>query len=237
MSDLTLVVDNGAEVREEALTWPEKARALKVTDNDTYTLAAGMVQGIKALRQRIAEVFDPHIQRAHQAHKALVAEKAQAEAPLTEAEGIIKRGLVDYTLAQERIRLAEQRRLETEARKREEERRLAEAAALETAARATGDADMLAEAQELIAAPVETPTVIVPKATPKIAGISFRESWHATVRDKMALIKFVAANPNYATLLDANMPALNQLARSLKTGMNIPGVRADSDTGAAASAR
>ena len=47
---------------------------------------------------------------------------------------------------------------------------------------------MLAEAQELIAAPVEAPVVIVPTSTPKISGISFRENWHATVRDKMALL-------------------------------------------------
>src|SRR5688572_27692367 len=91
-------------VAAEALTWPDRAGAAEVTDPDTYRSAAEHLLGIKALRAKVGETFDPHIQTAHRAHKDLVAEKAKAETPLAEAEKIIKRSLAEYDHAQEEAR-------------------------------------------------------------------------------------------------------------------------------------
>lgn len=213
------------DVVAEALTWPEQATELRVVDVATYEHAAGMLLGIKDLRKRIAETFDSHIDRAHKAHKALVAEKQNAEAPLKDAETIIKRSLGAYDAEQERIRHEAERLAQIQARKDAETRAIAEAAALEREAHATGDADMLAEAHEIIAAPIVVPTVSIPKATPKVAGIAYSETWSAEVTDLHALVCYVAQHPQYLPLLSANMPTLNGQARSLKAHLRIPGVK------------
>jgi len=223
-------------VRAEALTWPEQARAVAIVDAPSYGGAAALLQGIKALRKQIADVFSPHVKRAHEAHKALVKEQADAEAPLTEAELIIKRGLVAYDSEQERLRQIEQRRLQDEARKVEEARRLEEAAAMEREAVATGDTQLQADAEALIAEPVYVAPCQVEKATPKVNGLSFRTTYSARVVDKLKLVQWVAANPQFLGLVSADMVALNGQARSLKMAMQIPGVVVDEKRDVAARA-
>lgn len=217
---------SGREVRDEALTWPDRARAAVITDTASYTAAADLLLGVKALRKRIAETFDPHVKRAFEAHRALTREKADAEAPLTEAERIVKDALVAYDREQERQRQEAQRKADEEARRREEDERLALAAAMEKEGNEYGDAALVREAEALIAAP-PPPVVAAPvaKATPKVAGVSYRTTYSAQVTDIVALIRFVAANPTHVALLTPNITALNGQARSLKQSMRIPGVR------------
>ncbi len=211
-------------VREEALSWPDRARAVQVVDNASYVVAAELLKGIKALRHRIGQVFDSHVTRAHEAHKALVREKRDAEAPLTEAEGLIKRALVTYTEDQERARRAEEQRLRDEARRREEQRRLEDAAALEQQAVASGNVALGMEAEALLEAPVHPPAVQVAPTTPTVAGISYRDTYRAQLVNLMALVTHVATHPEHANLLTLNQPAANQLARSLKTNLRVPGL-------------
>lgn len=215
---LSLVADSGA-VLEQALTFPDKARALRIVDAPAYQGACDFLKGIKALRAEIADTFQPHIMRAHEAHKALLKEKSDAEAPLAEAERIAKTALVVYDQEQERIRRAEALRLQDEARRQEEDRRLNEAIALE----AEGET---AEAAALIEAPIETPVIAVAPTTPKVSGISYRETWSAEVADMGKFVAWVALNTQFSALLTPNMPALNAQARSLKGQMQIPGVKA-----------
>lgn len=215
---LSLVVDSGV-ILEQALTYPAQAKALRIADPASYQAACDFLKALKALRAEIADTFEPHIKRAHESHKALLKEKADAEAPLAEAERIAKTALVGYDQEQERIRRAEALRLQAEARQQEEERRLREAIALE----ADGEVE---EAAALIDAPIETPAIAVAPTTPKVAGISYRETWGAEVVDMGALVAWVAKNPQFSALLTPNMPALNAQARSLKGQMQIPGVKA-----------
>lgn len=216
---MTLTLVTGAAVAEKALAFPDQARALRIVNAGTYQAACEFLKGIKALRQEIADTFQPHITRAHESHKALLKEKADAEAPLADAERIAKAALVTYDTEQERQARIEQQRLQAEARRQEEERRLADAVALESA----GD---VVEAEALIAAPIEVPVIAVAPTTPKVSGISYRETWGAEVVDLAALVAYVAAHPQFAALLLPNMPALNGQARSLKGQLQIPGVKA-----------
>lgn len=215
---LSLVVDSGSVI-ERALTFPDQARAIRIADDASYQAACDFLKGVKALRTEIAETFEPHIKRAHEAHKALLKEKADAEAPLADAERITKAALVTYDQQQEHLRREEQARLQAELRRQEEERRLAEAVELEAAGES-------AEAEALIDAPIQVPTVAVAPSTPKVTGIAYRETWSANVTDLPALVKYVATHPQFAGFLLANMPALNGQARSLKGQMQIPGVEA-----------
>jgi hypothetical protein len=227
--ELALVIDNTADaVKAEALSWPERAKALTVTDSTSYEAGAALLKGIKALRNRIAETFDSHIKRAHEAHKALVKEKADAEAPLTLAEGTIKKALVAYTEAEERKRREEERRLAEEARKAEEARRLEEAAALETMALDTSDAEMLATAQDIVAAPVVAPVIVLPTERPKVAGISYREVWKfRVVNDALVPREFLAVDEQ----------KIGGYVRAMKGAAKIPGVEVYSEKVASASGR
>lgn len=215
---LSLVVDNPKAVAL-ALTYPDRARALCIEDATSYAAACEFLKAIKALRTEIADTFGPHITRAHEAHRALLKEKADAEAPLVEAERIAKAQLVEWDQAQERERRAEQARIQEALRRQDEEQRLNDAIALEAAGET-------AEAEALIEMPIAPVAVAVAPTTPKVSGIAYRETWSAKVTDLSALARYVAANPQFANLLSANMPALNAQARSLKGALSIPGVEA-----------
>lgn len=233
---LVVHVDSDA-VKNEALAWPDRARAVTIADDASYTRAAELLKGIKALRGRIADTFDSHIKRAFESHKALVREKAEAEAPLTEAEAIVKRSLVTYQQEQDRKAREEARRLEEAARQQEETRRLEEAAAIERVAAETGDEAMRATAHEVLEAPVAAVVVRPAPATPKIAGISYRDTYSARVVNVSKLIAFVARNPQFANLLTPNQTALNQLARAQKAMLQIDGVEVVTERVAAAGSR
>lgn len=77
--------------------------------------------------------------------------------------------------------------------------------------------------------PIMPPPVYVEKETPKIEGVSYREQWRAEVTDMALLAKAAGANLALVNLLLPNMPALNQMARAMKSAMSIPGVMAVSE--------
>lgn len=106
--------------------------------------------------------------------------------------------------------------------------RAAEAAKLTSQASAKIDAGIAKvealseEAANVVAAPVAVTTAVAPK----VAGISTKQVWKARIVDLPALVKFVAANPQFANLLEPNITAINGLAKSLKDQMNVDGVEA-----------
>lgn len=58
----------------------------------------------------------------------------------------------------------------------------------------------------------------------KMPGGSVTPTFGAEVRDKLKLVTFVAAHPEYEHYLSANMSALNKVASGEQTAMSIPGV-------------
>lgn len=196
------------EITERALTVPEKAKAIIIKSNDDFTKAGEVLTVIKSLRKEIDATFDPIITKAHEAHKEAIAQKKKVDAPLIEAEGIIKPRMAAWNAEQERLRREEEDRLREIARKQEEERRLKEAVAAEQA----GNKE---EAEAIIEAPIETPPVVVQKTTPKVAGVSFSKQW-----------KFRITDPNKIPrqYLKVDEVAIGGVVRSLKGATNIPGV-------------
>jgi len=113
------------ELEKQALTWPEKAKAIIVSNQETYSVAANLLISIATLKKEIIDHHKPIKETAFAAHKAAVAAEKRLLDPLAEAETIIKRGIGLFEMEQERIRReAEQRAIE-EARRREEEARIA----------------------------------------------------------------------------------------------------------------
>ena len=207
------------EVESKALSIVDQAKAVVVTDAETYTRAGALWTGIKDMIAEVKETFDPICDAAHKAHKAATAKRAQYLDPLEKASKDVKSLMSAYDAEQERIRQAEQARLAEIARKEEEDRRLEEALLAEE----FGDAE---EAAAILEEPVHVAPVVVPKSTPKVQGLSYREIWAAEVVNIRELCRAVADGRASTECISANMPTLNRMATALKSTMNVPGVRA-----------
>jgi hypothetical protein len=220
----------------------ESAAQLLVVDSDEAYAASGeLLLGIKDLRKEIADFFEPLIRKAHEAHRALTTARNEKELPLLRAEVAIKGKLDAYHREQLRLRQEEADRQRREAEAEERARRDAEAAAMRAEAEALAKSDpvqavdVLAAAEAIAETPVFVPTVApAALAMPKVVGISHKESWEAEVVDLMALVRHVAAHPEHESLLTPNLTALRQMAKSLKSRLSIPGVRAYDKGGVAA---
>lgn len=203
------------QLETEALTVPEKARALKIVDNETYVMAGNMLVEIKGLRKQINDTFDPIVKKAYEAHKEAKAQKTKVEAPLAEAEGIIKPALSAWNMEQERIRRQAELAAQEAARKAEEERRLKEAESLEKQGDQKG-------VEEVLSAPIEVAPVIVQKTVPKVQGISFTERWKFQIVDASKIPR---------EYLVPDEIKIGQVVRALKGATSIPGVKAYSESG------
>jgi hypothetical protein len=222
---MTQVLHDRTDVAVREPDWMAPRVALPITSHEDYVQVADALKEVKSFTKQVQEFFAPLKEKAHAAWKALTTKENETLAPARAWEAECKTALATWDAEQERLRLEEQRRLEAVARQQEEQRRLEEAAALEAEGIAEADKGKLAEAERLIDEPVETPVVVVEKATPQIAGISFRENWDARVVDLQALIRFVAQNPTHQNLLQPNLIALRAQAKSLKGNLSIPGVK------------
>ena len=63
-----------------------------------------------------------------------------------------------------------------------------------------------------------------------VEGVSSMTRWSAEVTDLIELVKYVAAHPEWLSLLEPAMPNLNRLAVAQRQALSIPGVRAISRT-------
>ncbi len=117
----------------EALAWPDQVRAVTIVDQATYDTVAGLKLNLAAFRKTIVEEFKVMKDAAYKAHKAVCDKESDHLKPIVEAEELAVSAIKKWSAEQERLRLAEQRRIDAENRAREEEgrkRREAEAAAI-----------------------------------------------------------------------------------------------------------
>lgn len=250
-------------VFKSAINALNMAKAYQIDSADMRDLAARELTKIKTLQKSVEEQRKS-ITKPIDAAKNAVMDLFRAPTQyLEQAEVILKGSIQTFDRAEEQKRIAEQARLEEAARK-ERARLAAEAAEREAAARA--EADKIRRAAEEAAAAgraqeaarlgeearsreeegaaevatlqqtstlVTAPITAAPRAT---AGVSTRKVWKAEVSDKLELIRFVAAHPEYVDLLDANMPAVNKIALALKANCPLKGVRVFEDSVLAARA-
>ena len=206
------------EIETQSLTIPERATTLRIIDAKTYSRAGNFWKEIRAIRAKVADSFDPLIKHVHAFHKATLAKKEEIDKPLENAERFVKSSMNTWNAEQERIRIAEQRRLEEIARKAEEERLLQEAIVTEAEARASGASkeEAAQEAAAIIEKPVYVPPIIIPKEVPKVTGMSFRTIW------KFRIIDIAKIPREY---LEPDMVKIGRVVRALKGQTNIPGIR------------
>ena len=202
-----------SEAISKALTVPEAARAVLITNNTTYQQACSILLIVKDLRKEIENVFKPMKKKLDAAKKEILEQERKADLPLQEAEAFLKPQISKYIAEQEIIKRKEEERLREEARKRDEEERLKEALALEREG-------LKEEAKELIAEPVYVAPIVLPEFTPKISGISTQKRWTFRIVD-------VTKIPHQYLIPDEK--AIRQVVRALRNKANIPGIEVYSE--------
>jgi hypothetical protein len=149
-----------------------------------------------------------------------VEKRAKYLDPLAGAQKSVKGLMSAYDAEQERIRLAEQRRLEEEARKKAEEQALLDAIAAEEEAKANGATAEQAkeESAAILETPVYVPPVVLPKSTPKLqGGPVYRTIWKFRIIDRFKI------PPQFMVPDEVK---IGQVVRALKAQHGIPGVEA-----------
>jgi hypothetical protein len=199
-----------------ALAWPARARGIQVTNQPSLDKANGDIKAIKTLAAEISATFDPHIKRAFDGHRALVAEKRRFTDGLDQAERMIKSRVADYLYKLDQERLAAERATE-----------LARKAAEKTAEDGVDKAyellhkGKLEEAEAVIDEATATAQEIqgrapdVPEA-PRAEGLSLRTTWEFEITDEAALPR---------EYLKPDTTKIGQIVRALKDQAKIPGVR------------
>jgi hypothetical protein len=95
--------------------------------------------------------------------------------------------------------------------------------AQEVTAQGAADAEELRRTAAVVIAPAARTSV------PAAKGTSVRRKWKGRIIDKHALVRHVAAFPQFGNLVDVNESALNQLANSLQGALELPGVECYED--------
>lgn len=214
---------NEQEIESSIMPVVNQVRELQITDNETYLISADLLKEVAIRRQQVADAFNDLIAEANRHHKNLIAKRNKYDAPLLSAESQLKRIRVAYIQEQERKRREEEQALQAKLRKQEEDRRIAEAAALE-------DAGMQADGLSVLDEPQHQIAVVMPPPVPKVDGISHREQWSAEVTNMLELIKGIVDGTVPVIAVMPNQTFLNQQARSLKSLLQYPGVKAVSNT-------
>lgn len=250
MNDPTTIEVQATKISQEIEAIVAPIRNFQVIDIESSQMAMNLRVAIKAKKKAVEAVFNPHIENAHRAHKALTTAKKEKLIPLDAAIKYLGEKLNAYTQEQQRIareaelkRRLEEERIRKEAEAEAEKIRLAEQQRLEDeqleAAKQAEEAGEkeLAEAilnQEVEAAPV-VPAYVPPSAPVVPAyvppqGLQQRTTWKAEVVDIKALCVAVAAGTVPVEVFKINQALLNEKARSMQNNLNWPGVRTYPDT-------
>lgn len=214
---LKLVETNDVETK--ALSYVSQAKAVTVVDSESYRMAGELWKAGREVMKAIDEGYDSIIANFHKGHKDAVAKKKSYYDPVESATRYLKSIMSEYDLMEERKRKAEQDRLEAIARKEEEERRILEAIAAEEAMKARGATkeEVAQETAAILETPVTVAPVVIPKATPKLAGGPvFQKRWDFEV---------VNASLIPRQYLSVDLVKIRQVVTALKGQANIPGVK------------
>ena len=201
------------ELKQEIMTADERVNAVVVSDTGSYELAGAMVIDLDRLAKKINAYWEEPIKKAHEAHRALTAKRGEMLKPVEDRKKVLRGKISAYLTEQERIRRAEQTRLDEERRKKEH----AEREKLERAAAKAEEKgkDERAEALREKAADVYIPpAVVVPeveKTTRMDTGtVSQKKTTRVTVTDPVAILRAVVAGSLPIGIVTINETKLKQ---------------------------
>ena len=198
-------------IRQETLNEEQsalaKVSAWIVASNEDYASLDAYLVGLLRLERMIDADFEPSVKAAHQAHKAVVAQRDLHKDKVSGARAIGKQKIMAWEKIKREEAEVEQRRLEAIAKKQ------AEDAALEMAAEAERSGDK-ATATAIISAPVYVEPVVMAPTTPK-RQTKIPEAWGYRIINQNLV-------PREFMTVDAIK--LGGMARATKGAVKIPGV-------------
>jgi len=209
----TTIELNQEQERNEGLAVVSTARQIEVSTAGQYEDAGRFLVFLKGRRRQIEVMLEPSIQKAFEAHKTAVALKKSLLEPYAQAESIVSPAIKRYLAEEERKRREAEAKAQDELRRRQEDDRLAAAERLAKQGRAQ-------EAEQMISAPIITPTVVLPKAFQKVEGLVNRKIWKFRVVDEKIIPR---------EYLQANLVSIGAVVRAMKGATSIPGVEAYED--------
>ena len=204
------------ELEQQALTWPEKAKAIAIRNQQTYDEAASLLVSIATLEKEIIEHHKEPKQKAFESHRAICAAEKRLLDPLQDAKAIVKRAIGAFEQEQERIRLEVQRRAEEEARRKEEEARLTLAIEAEKHG-ATEETKA-----EILTTPLPIQAPMVAPTFQRAAGIS---------AGRKPVYRWRVVNPDLIsrTYLKIDEVKVNGIVRAMGAATRIPGIEVYED--------
>lgn len=216
------------------------AKGFIIQGQDDYQLAADQLKQIKNKGKALDEQRKKMTQPLDSAKKSIMDFFRTPGEFLAEAETIIKGAMLQYSKAEERRRIEEERKAQEEANrlaaiakeKADKEAAEAKAQAEKDAelARSTGNddiADMILEkaAEPVFIEPVITVPIPPPATAPKVQGASIRKTYSCEVVDKIALCRAIAEGKCQPRFMVPDMAALRNEATNAKDDFNMPGCK------------
>lgn len=181
----------------------EEMKTVNIETAEQFEYAAEWLKRNKQTQKTVTDFYDPIKKELYIPYKKVLDEMNGFIKRLESAERSVKNALGKYQMEQERLRLEEQRK------KEEEERRRIEELKLQTAINTGND--------NILDMDVPTPKVIVQSDTPKISGVSFRETWDFEITDASLIPR---------DYLIPDEKKIRAIVQQLKTDTNIPGIKA-----------
>lgn len=214
-NSVTIVRPDSSDTERQGAAIVQRAKDLTITTKEDHAEAQTELVAIARISKAIeGEVTGPPKKSSHKAWKDIVAWENGLLAPFKEARGIYNGKMDTFEAEQKRIAEEAAAEAEEEARKLEEERRLEEAIEVEAAG---GDPD------EILEQPIEAPVIEVTPDVAKVDGVSGQTRYSCKVVDIVMLAKYVVDHPEWANLIEPNMPALNRIAVSQREAFKVPG--------------
>jgi hypothetical protein len=222
------------QVSKKSSELATQATAIAVIDAASQERASELLLTVAAMRKEIADTWKPMKDAAFKAHRTICAQESTLDAPLLEAEKVLKQRISSFVAEQRRAALEEEERqrkvLQAEAERlaAQESQRLAieDAIALEAEGRPE-------EAEAVLAAPLPiAPIYIAPApvapAVAAVKGVSMREVWKFRIVDETKIPR------EYLTV---NESAIRAVVDRTKGKIRIPGIETYADQQVAASRR
>lgn len=205
-----------AEMSREVTAVEAEASRITISTQADYEEAAAFGRLVKQKAAQITDFFAPMKKAAHEAHQKVCQREKAMLAPLVEAEKIVKKTMGDYIMEQERLRKAEEERLQRLAQE-ESDRKLREALELEKSGRMDEAESALLEADIMDSA---GRNVVVEAQKSKAEGVSSSVDWEITSVDQTS----VPVNFNSMCIRPVDEKAILKLIRASKGQIKIPGI-------------
>ena len=213
-----------AVIGQKVSTVSSEARKLVITSQQTLDLAGEFLTTfLLPLKKDIIATFEPIKRKARATWQEALDQEKRHLQPLEDAEAAVKGKIKTFLDDQKRIERERQFLADQEAHRKAEEDRKAQLALERELGTSEEEIQQIEQAPLKVeeAAPVET--IQAPK------GVTTRKVWKVAVDDKQAFIKYVAAHPDLAYLLDVNLSFLTSLTVNEKGKINFPGIRSYQD--------